>query len=132
LGDSGIPEENKKNEAPSWRRIIANFVQTYADAQRTKNEKERAENRSANWTAWATVAIAILTAVTIGVGISQYIIFDRQLGVMQGQLTEMQAEQRPWIYSETPVFLKSIVQNIAGVWEISSSLSFRILGISQP
>jgi hypothetical protein len=36
----------------------------------------------------------------------------------QDQLTEMQSEQRPWVYAETPVFLKPITQNVNGVWEM--------------
>jgi hypothetical protein len=98
LGDGGIPEDHKKNETPSWRRIIANLVETYADAQRTKDKKESAENRAVNWTAGATVAIAILTAVTIAVGISQYLIFDRQLTVMQGQLDAMERDELPYVW----------------------------------
>src|SRR5579872_5838910 len=37
---------------------------------------------------------------------------------MQGQLNEMQAEQRPWIHSEVPIFLKPISQNVVGVLEM--------------
>jgi hypothetical protein len=95
LSDGGIPEDHKPDQPPSWRAIVAKLVEAYANAQRTDGEKEKAENRAANWTAGATVAIAILTAVTIGVGISQYVIFDRQLTVMQGQRDEMKQSFAP-------------------------------------
>jgi hypothetical protein len=38
-----------------------------------------------------------LTFVTICVGVSQYVIFGRQLSVMQGQLAAMEADERPWV-----------------------------------
>lgn len=75
---------------PTWRGIIANLAQTYSDAKRAKSQQEAANNRAANWTAGATVAIAAFTFVTIGVGVAQWC-------VLTGTLSEMKSEQRPWL-----------------------------------
>lgn len=88
----------------SWRRIIANLVKALADSQRAKRDFQSAENRAANWTARATVVIAVFTAVAAGVGIAQWCIQRGTLDemqserlVMQGQLTQMQNDRRPWV-----------------------------------
>jgi hypothetical protein len=54
-----------------------------------KRKQESPTDRAARSTARATWAIAVLTLVTIAVGISQYVTFDRQLTVMQDQLDSM-------------------------------------------
>jgi hypothetical protein len=58
--------------------------------RRAKKMQENATDRAARSTARATWAIAILTAATIGVALSQYVIFGRQLDVMEN-------DKRPWI-----------------------------------
>jgi hypothetical protein len=40
----------------------------------------------------------------------------------------MRAEQRAWIYSDTPVFLKPITQNHSGVWEMRIKFKLRNTG----
>ena len=51
-------------------------------------------NRSDRWLIFLTAAIAFS-------GVVSAIIFGRQLSVMQGQLDEMHAEQRPWVYANS-------------------------------
>ena len=53
------------------------------------SQEETPQDRAASRTANATIWIAIFTVVAVLVGISQFIVFRRQLDVMQGQLTEM-------------------------------------------
>jgi hypothetical protein len=72
-------------------------VQSYFQHRRAKKQKESSTDRATNSLARATWFIAVLTLAIAGVGFSQYFTFERQLEVMQGQLDEMQAEQRPWI-----------------------------------
>jgi hypothetical protein len=49
-------------------------------------------------TAFANVAIAFFSAVTLLVAIFAYSVSQGQLGVMQGQLDTMEADQRPWVF----------------------------------
>jgi hypothetical protein len=71
------------------------------------NENLTPADRAANSTARATWAIALLTVATILVGISQYLTFDHQLTVMQGQLDASVADQRAWLkISASPISLK--------------------------
>jgi hypothetical protein len=65
-------------------------IKVHFQSHRTKKKNETAQDRASRRTADATVAIAILTAVTIAVGISQYVIFGRQLDVMEN-------DKRPWL-----------------------------------
>jgi hypothetical protein len=67
--------------------------------QRRRAEKAKLApaDRAALSTARATWAIAILTLVTIGVGVSQFVIFNRQLNVMSGQLDAMLRDEEPRI-----------------------------------
>jgi hypothetical protein len=73
---------------PGW--LIQGIKHKFHE-RRTKNNQQNSVDRAATSTARATWAIAVLTAVTIGVGWSQYRIFDRQLTVMQDQLKEMKS-----------------------------------------
>ena len=68
--------------------------------RRTKREKENSQDRFTRRLANATVWIAILTFVVAGIGILQYFTSKGQLGVMQGQLDEMQEESRPELCAE--------------------------------
>jgi len=61
------------------RRRIKNWLQ----AKCAEKKKQNLTDRAAKSTARATWAIAALTLVTIGVGISQYVIFSRQLDEMR-------------------------------------------------
>lgn len=51
-------------------------------------------------TAAATFAIAVLTGVLAWYANEQGTISENQRAVMQGQLDEMKAEQRPWVYAD--------------------------------
>jgi hypothetical protein len=56
-----------------------------------------------NWTAIGTCAIAAVTIFIFVVSLYQWGTFQDQLTVMQGQLSAMQADQRPWIKIEKVV-----------------------------
>jgi hypothetical protein len=90
LGDDSPRNQNNSDKSPSWRRIVAEFVKAYGDAQRAKDNQKPNNNRAANWTAGATVAIAIFSTVAVGVGISQWNIQSRTLD-------EQQAENKPFV-----------------------------------
>ena len=72
-------------------------IKTYLEKRRAKEKEENASDRAARSTARATWAIAFLTIATIGVGISQYIIFGGQLDVMKRQTAMMESDGRPWV-----------------------------------
>jgi hypothetical protein len=87
---------------PNWIVRRVQEIKGYLQERRAKKKKQNPVDRAATSTARATWAIAVLTAVTIGVGWSQYRIFDRQLTVMQGQLDEMKqsfAPDRAYVFS---------------------------------
>lgn len=88
------------HKKPNWILRCIRKIKRYFQRRRAEKKKEDATDRAARSTANATWAIAFLTIVTICVGISQYVIFGRQLSVMQGQLNEMEASQRPWVSVE--------------------------------
>src|ERR1051326_3477744 len=81
---------------PSWIIGCVQRGRRYIREHRTKIQEEGAQDRASRRTANATIWIAILTAVTIAVGISQYIIFGRQLDVMEN-------DKRPWISVEVSI-----------------------------
>ncbi|HWY13701.1 MAG TPA: hypothetical protein VNX86_01010 [Rhizomicrobium sp.] len=85
-GDTGN-EKQRQSDSPSWKRIAADFVKAYANSHGPQNKFASAENKAANWTAAATVLIAIFTAATIGVGIAQW-------SVLRNTLVEA---NRAWI-----------------------------------
>lgn len=60
-----------------------------------RRSQASAADRAANSLAWATWVIAILTLAILVAGVAQYLTFDKQLTVMQGQLD---AEQEPIIW----------------------------------
>jgi transposase-like protein len=100
LGQSrGPAQPNGISPSPKPSRFARSiqYFKGYLEKRRAKKAKQNPVDRAATSTARATWAIAILTAVTIGVGWSQYRIFDRQLTVMRGQLDAMEADQRPWL-----------------------------------
>jgi hypothetical protein len=104
--DAGSPREPPIIPLGPW---CISKIKRYFHERSAEREKETAQDRFTRRTANATVAIAVLAIVAAGVGALQYC-------TMQGQLNEMQAAQRPWIYAETPIFLKPITQKI--VWEM--------------
>jgi hypothetical protein len=85
---------------PNWIVRRVQKVKRYFHERRAAKKQENSQDRSSRRTANATVAIAALTVAVLIVGGLQYITFDLQLKVMQGQLNEMKDEQRPWIYAD--------------------------------
>jgi hypothetical protein len=93
--DAPEPQAIAAQPKPSWRtRVIENF-KCYLQERRSQKKKQTPTDRAAISTARATWAIAILALVTVGVGISQYVIFNRQLNVMKGQLDVMLRDEEP-------------------------------------
>ncbi len=90
MDHGGDSEDHHNDSSPSWRRIIGDLVKAYGDGQRAKAHQMLTNDRAANWTAWATVVIAIFSAATAVVGIAQW-------EIQSGTLDEIRAEQRPWI-----------------------------------
>lgn len=89
-GDAPHPGEHPHyyDQPTRWFRFVAR-IKRYRDKRRAKKKQESASDRAARRTAIATVWIAIFTAATIGVGISQFFILRGQLTAMNGQLAEM-------------------------------------------
>lgn len=92
MSDADVPNENSGGEPPRETQACApsNADAPPPQAQKPEEDLQRAQTRAANWTAGATVAIALFAAATFGVGIAQW-------WVLNGTLNEMRAEQRPWI-----------------------------------
>ncbi len=97
-----------------WACRLINKIRHRLDERRAQRKGENAADRAARSTARATWAIAILTAATIGVGISQYITFNRQLSVMHGQLDALEADQRPWAFATNVIVSRPIVHDDKG------------------
>jgi len=75
---------DRTHHPPTYRKPNRIFhdirkIKRYFQQRRTKKKEENPANRAARSTARATWAIAILTVVTIGVGVSQYIAARNQL-----------------------------------------------------
>ncbi len=77
----------------NWAFIGIRKVKGYFQEIRAKRKQENSTDRAVRSTANATWVIALLTIATIGVGISQYIIFGRQLDVMEN-------DKRPWLNAD--------------------------------
>jgi hypothetical protein len=74
--------------------LIYQIITAYKD-QETENRYLEAQDRASRRTANATVAMAFLTFAIFVVGIFQYVTFNGQLGVVRGQLEEMQRAYGP-------------------------------------
>jgi hypothetical protein len=92
VSDAGVPNENDGGEPPRKTQACApsNTDVPPPQAQKSKDDLQRAQTRAANWTTGATVAIAFFAAATFVVGIAQWC-------VLNGTLNEMRDEQRPWV-----------------------------------
>jgi hypothetical protein len=112
------------------RRLVGEFIAAYrqrrikADEERRARVIEEQRERAHRWERgrfWLDLA-----AVMAAVG-AAYFLFGQQ-HIMKGQLDEMRDEQRPWVYSDVPVFLRSITQNRNGVWEINIQFTLHNTG----
>jgi hypothetical protein len=72
-------------------------VKSYLHKRGAERQKESAQDRSSRRMSTATVWIAVFAVITVFVSAFQYFTFKGQLGVMRGQLDEMQAARRPWL-----------------------------------
>ncbi|MGC1777090.1 MAG: hypothetical protein WBB34_04035 [Xanthobacteraceae bacterium] len=97
-----------------WARCVAKIKRKLQE-RRAEKKKQGAADRAAHSTARATWAIAFFTLVTIAVGASQYVTFNRQLGVMQGQLDAMNAERRPWVFATNISISRPVVHDGEGL-----------------
>jgi hypothetical protein len=86
----------KQMPNPYFQRL-KNWYEKFQTSRAERN-KRPVMDRAAESTARATWIIALLTIATIAVGISQYVIFGRQLDVMENQLRQMNNTARPFIY----------------------------------
>jgi hypothetical protein len=119
------PDPPGDRQKPNWIARCVSEFKRYRDKRRAEKYHESATDKASRSTSRATWAIAVFTLATIGVGISQYVIFSRQLNemratreggdaafaaqlavmrdqtkVMQGQLDQMGVAQRPWLRIE--------------------------------
>jgi hypothetical protein len=103
------------------------------------NFQKNSVSRAATSTARATWAIVILTAVTIGVSLSQYRIFDRQLTVMQGQLDALERDERPYVWITDKLLQPQFhpaggtdlpIGQIVWTWEFTNFGNGRAIGLS--
>jgi hypothetical protein len=77
-------------------------------ASNVKNGNAEAPQHSSNcprqnrfWdVSFLTITQLVAAIVLAAVGYLQYTVYDRQAGIMRGQLDQMQTEQRPWIKVE--------------------------------
>jgi hypothetical protein len=96
---------NPTTSPPQPKRVVrcVQKIKRYFHDPRAAKKQESSQDRSSRRTAVATVWIAILTVAVLIVGGLQYVTFDRQLTVMQGQLDEMRESRRPWLTVETTI-----------------------------
>ena len=110
--------------------ILIGLVTLFYDNGRDKKtayDHERKQNedalvRASKGTAVATVFIAIASVLAFGAAIVQAFIFNRQLSVMQGQLSAMGYDQRPWV-SNDPIITSNLTFTENG---ISISIDLRL------
>ncbi|WP_315706616.1 MULTISPECIES: hypothetical protein [unclassified Bradyrhizobium] len=95
---SGITEPPASaTNSSADKRSIMDRVRAALDRRRVYHANLQPAEKAARSTARATWAIALLSLVTIVVGVLQYITFGKQLTVMQGQLDAMLRDQEPHI-----------------------------------
>jgi hypothetical protein len=89
-------EKTQKRQPPKPRSTIVRIFRAFKRDEnrlRSKTQQQINEQMMARWTrhvGWFTLALVLVSIATA-------IIFWRQLNVMQGQLDETKAEQRPWV-----------------------------------
>ena len=81
----------RNGQQPDWISRSVAHIKAYFKKRRAEKSKEAPADRAGRQTATATWVIALSTVATLGVGISQYLVFSNQLTVMQGQLDEMKS-----------------------------------------
>jgi hypothetical protein len=118
-------QQTHEGKPPKRRAAIIRIfgaLKRYEDSRRRRHEKETSETDlvMARWTR----RVGLFTLALVLVGSITGAIFWEQLQVMQGQLDETALEQRPWIYSETPVIQSRITRNQLGWYLIN--LKFRL------
>ena len=89
----------------SLAKLNREATERQAQTRRAKEEEHKAKINwwnpiNWNWTALSTCVIAGFTILIYCVGVNQWRTFQGQLAVMQGQLDEMKADQRPWISND--------------------------------
>lgn len=122
--ESNAPANPSEQPNPSWVARTVQRIKRYLQDRRTKQEKENPQDRAARSTARATWAIAVLTAVTICVGVSQYIIFGRQLDVMEN-------DKRPWIKADVSIPAYVLTTEWEGSRGINFPLKFLLRNFGQ-
>jgi hypothetical protein len=88
--EDGGNQPDSPGDRPKPNRIarrVSEFKR-YRDKRRAEKYHESATDKASRSTSRATWAIAVFTLATIGVGISQYIIFSRQLNEMRATREE--------------------------------------------
>jgi hypothetical protein len=84
------PQGDRARNNPTRIARCIDAIHRFFEKRRIEKYHESAADRASRSTARATWMIAALTVATICVGVSQYIIFDRQLAAMED-------DQRPWV-----------------------------------
>jgi hypothetical protein len=105
--------QNEKRDADRQTKLLDDSI---AEQKELRNKGWR---RHVMWRpVWWNIPsdrFAFLVAVFTG---ALVIVGYYQLSAIRSQLNEMQAEQRPWIYADTPIVTRPITQNKANVWEL--------------
>ena len=117
MGDSDPPEYEKQAVPQSERAALANHILADQDSAETK--LSRAQIRASGWTAGATVASAVFTLATIGVGLAQWT-------VLSHTVEEMRDEQRAWL-SATPKIVGPLVTK-SGILEMEVAVTVKNIG----
>lgn len=92
MDDSSPSKPENEHDPPAKDPTLADLIKALRDTERSDDKQTKSQTKSARWSSIATVVIAFFTFVTIGVGVAQW-------WVLSGTLSEMRAEQRPWVYS---------------------------------
>jgi hypothetical protein len=115
-GQADSPSAQNK---PSWIARRVSGMKRYREQHRTERYHESAADRASRSTARATWMIAVLTVATIGVGFSQYIIFNRQLDIMAD-------DKRPWLGVNISLSRPVTLSDWNGTRQIQVDLKFDI------
>ena len=98
--DNGSAHEDGNGKPPKKPpvivRVLRHFKRRRHKANKRQTEHQKNERMMARWTR----RVGVFTIILAAAAIASAVIFYRQQTTMHGQLKEMRAEQRPWVYAD--------------------------------
>jgi hypothetical protein len=111
-------DENSPSAEDAYKKDIIDSIKGIVQELQRQNDEADPKNRRERNLRKAEVA-GLWTAAAVGVAAIVVSTYDAsgQRSIMQRQLNEMVAEQRPWVYPDEPIFTKPIALNNYNVWQ---------------